>query len=179
MTDDVPEYAEIKDDKNKRVITIRAIAPKTDTEGLTGYSKEELEELLVSLAEREFEKEKEQLRKEFRERGLPTEDVDLAISPSELNALRERLESAPRTKRNTQFYKASPSGKVSMLNYGSNEEDIDMYREFETPQEMLDYLYSMAEHGNSQQKRKANEILDQLFKKLGNVGKIKYSGSEQ
>jgi len=183
LDDDVPDKATIKD--GKRVITIRAIASDKDkdTEGITDYSKEELEEILAELATREFEKEKEALKKEFEARGLDTFAFDLVDSPSKLEKLREKLENAPKVKQSSEHYRKAPSGKVKMANYPSSQtDDVTSWyhKQFNSQKEMVDFLYDKLEHGTAKERKEAEKILNQMFQKLGRVGQLKIErGSEQ
>jgi len=179
--DDYPDSATIRDNKGHKVITIKAIANK-DTEGITDYSKEELEEILSELALKEFEKEKEALKKEFEARGLDTFAFELCDTPSKLEKLKEKLESVPKAKRSTEHYRKSPSGRVKLANYSQQtDDDVNSWysKPFDSEKDLIDFLYEKAEKGTSKERKEANKILNQLFKKMGNVGKIRYSGGNE
>jgi len=182
MSDDseVKDYAEIPLDKGKKIITIKAIAGDKDKDdlGLTDFSKEELEQILIDIADREFQKELESLKKQY-------PDVDpllfeMVDTPSKLEKLKSKLENIPKTKRSTQ-YRKSPSGKVKMANYNQGQtDDVSnwYYKEFDSQKDLIDFLYEKAEKGTAREKKEAEKILNQLFKKLKSVGKINYKGSE-
>jgi len=173
------DYYEYKPEKPVKTVRIKVVPKENEDEeeGFTKYSRAELEMMLEELAEKEFQREKENLRREFEKRGLDTTAFDLVENPSQLERLKAKLDSLPKAKRSTTY--TYPSGKVKLPYYSTSQnDDISSWyhREFNTQKDMLDFLYEKAEHGTPRERKEAEKILNQLFKKLGSVGKIKYSG---
>jgi len=136
--------------------------------------------MLIDIADREFKREKEDLRREYEKRGLDTSAFDVVDTPSQLERLKAKLDSLPTVKRSTTYTKTYPSGKVKLSHYSSQDDDISSWysREFNTQEDMINFLYEKAEFGTPREKKEAEKILNQLFRKLKSVGKIKYSGNE-
>ena len=161
------DYYEYKPEKPVKTVRIKVVPKENEDEeeGFTKYSKAELEMILEELAEKEFQREKENLRREFEKRGLDTTAFDLVENPSQLEKLREKLENAPKVKRS--YVKTYPSGHVKLPNFGQQtDDDISSWyhREFNTQKDMLDFLYEKAEHGTPRERKEAEKILNQLFK---------------